>query len=76
VEAQTAREFPDPFDRIQIWAIRRQEVQAELGSLLVAPLQMEFGPMILCVVADGQNAVAGNGADLPKLSGTPRKSLR
>ena len=76
MEAKPTGEFPDPFDGIQIRAIGRQEVQAELGSLLTAPLQMEFGAMILGVVTDGQNAVAGNCADLPKLSGTPRKSLR
>jgi hypothetical protein len=34
--------------------------------MLVAPLQVEFGAMILCVVADGQNAVAGNRADFSK----------
>jgi hypothetical protein len=37
VEAQPTGQFPDPFDGIQIRAIGRQEVQAELGSLLVAP---------------------------------------
>ena len=59
VETQSAREFPDPFDGIQIWTIGQQEVQAELGSLLAAPFQMEFGAMILGVVADGQNAATG-----------------
>jgi len=66
VEAQPTGQFPDPFDGIQIRAIGRQEVQAELGSLLVAPPPMEFGAMIWCVVADGQNAAVGNGTGLPK----------
>jgi hypothetical protein len=77
VETQPAREFPDPFDGIQIWTIGRQKVQAELGSLLAAPFQMEFGAIILCVVADGQNAAAGDGADFPEtFLETPRRSLR
>jgi len=58
--------FPDPFDGIQIGTIRRQEVQAKPRSLLVAPPQMEFGGMILRVVADSQNAAAGNGTGFPK----------
>src|ERR1700730_10219262 len=66
METQPAREFPDPFDGIEIRAIGWQEVQAELGSLLAAPLQMEFGAVILCVVADGQNAAAGDGANFPE----------
>ena len=36
------------------------------GVLLVAPPQMEFGSMVLCVVADGHNAAAGNGTGFPK----------
>ncbi len=59
-------EFPYPFNWIQVWTIRRKEVQAELGSLLVAPLQMEFGAMILCVVADGHNPPPTDSAGLLK----------
>jgi hypothetical protein len=66
MKTQSAGEFPYPFDGIQIRTIGRQKVQAESGSLLVASLQMELGAMVLRVVADGQNAAAGNGADFPK----------
>jgi hypothetical protein len=64
VETQPTREFPDPFNGIQVWAIWWQEVQAKLGSLLVAPLQMEFGAMVLCVVADGHHPAAAHGTGL------------
>jgi hypothetical protein len=47
VETQPTRESPGPLDGIQLRAIGRQKVQAELGSLLVAPLPMEFGAMVL-----------------------------
>jgi len=57
-EDTAAGEFPNSFDGIEIRAIRRQKVQAELGRLLATPFQMGFGTMILCVVADGQNADA------------------
>jgi hypothetical protein len=43
VETQPTRELPDPFNGIQIGAIRWQEIQAKFRSLLIAPLQMEFG---------------------------------
>ena len=52
VNAKLAGEFPDAFDGIQIRTVRRQEVQGKPRSLLVAPPQMEFGGMILRVVAD------------------------
>ena len=44
-------------------AVRRQKVQAEPGSLVIGPLQMKFGAMVLCVVADCHDAAARNGAD-------------
>ena len=66
METPPTREFPGPLDGIQLGAIGRQKVQGELGSLLVAPLPMEFGAMLLSVVADGQNAVARNGAGFLK----------
>jgi hypothetical protein len=40
---QAARKLPDSFDGIQLRAVGRQEGQVELGSLLIAPLQMESG---------------------------------
>ena len=66
VEAQPTGQFPDPFDGIQIRTVRRQEVQGKPRSLLVAPPQMKLGAMVLCVVADCQNAAAGNGTGFPK----------
>jgi hypothetical protein len=66
VETQPTREFPDSFDWIQIWAVWWQEVQAKLGSLLVAPAQMEFGAMVLGVVTDGHHPAAARGAGLPE----------
>src|SRR5260370_1189984 len=66
VETEPTREFPDSFNGIQIRAVRWQEVQAKLGSLLVAPLQMKFGTMVLCVFADGQHLAATNNAGFPE----------
>ncbi len=37
-----------------------------MGSLLITPLQMEPRAVILCVVADGEYARAGNSAGLPE----------
>ena len=62
VQAQPTRELPNPFDGVEFRAVGWQEVQAELGSLLITPLQMEFGAVILRVVAYGQYATAGNSA--------------
>ena len=50
VETQPTGEFPGS---LGLRAIGRQKVQGELGSLLVAPLPVEFGAMLLSVVADG-----------------------
>ncbi len=40
METEAAREFPDPFDRVQFGTMRWQKVQAELRRLLHAPIQM------------------------------------
>jgi hypothetical protein len=64
VQTQPAGELPDPFDRVEFRAVRRQEVQAKLWGLLITPRQMEFGAMILRVVTDGEYATSGNSAGL------------
>src|SRR5688572_28852297 len=60
VEAEPARKLPDPFDWVQFRAVGRQEVQDEMGSLPITPLPMEFGPMILRIVTDGQHAAVSD----------------
>src|ERR1019366_4641110 len=60
VETQPTCEFPDPLNGIQIGAIGWQEVQAKLGLLLVTPLQMEFGTVVLGVVADGHHSATAH----------------
>ena len=52
VQAKAARQFPDPFDGVQFWAVRRREVQGKLGLLLLAPGEMESGSVVRGVVTD------------------------
>ena len=37
VQTKTAGKFPDSFDRVQIRAIWRQEIQTELSLLMLLP---------------------------------------
>jgi hypothetical protein len=57
-------EFPPRFDGVELQTVGRQEVKRNLWGLLIASRQMEFGAMILHVVASGYYTTAGNGAQL------------
>jgi len=52
VKAKATRQFPNPLDGIQFWAVRRKEVQGKLGLLLLAPCKMESGSVVRGVVTD------------------------
>ena len=62
MEAQSARQFPDPLDRVQIWAIGRQIAQYELGFLLNPPIGVKFGMMILRIVNNDDYSAPGSAA--------------
>src|SRR6266568_4520977 len=59
VEAQPARQLPDPLDRIQIRAIGWQVTQYELGFLLRSPLCVKLGMVILGIIRDHDHPVPG-----------------
>src|SRR5579862_8775971 len=52
MEAEPSRQLPNPLDRIQIRAVRRQVTQHELRFLLHPPLGMQLGMVILGVIGN------------------------
>src|ERR1019366_7125729 len=54
VEPQTAQEFPDSFNRIELRTVWWEKLQDEIGFLLVPPGGVEIGMMIPGVV-DNEN---------------------
>ena len=68
VQAKPPGELLDPFDRIQLGAVRWQEVQREARGLLLAPKLMQMGMMVSGVVDDDHNAVAASHTDAPQIT--------
>jgi hypothetical protein len=52
VKAKAAGQFPNSLDGIQFRAVRGKEVQSKLGSLVLAPGEMEPGSVVGGVVTD------------------------
>ena len=59
MNAQLARQLPDPFNRIKIGAVRRQVLQMKPLIVSLAPLPMQLGMMIAGVVENQNHAFAG-----------------
>lgn len=71
MEAQSARQLPDPLDRVQIRAIGRQIAQCELGFLLHPPTGVEFSVMILRIIGNDDDTAPRPAAALTLAQKTP-----
>ncbi len=54
VGAETASQFPNPFDWIEIWAVGGEVEQFELVGSVVPPLTMQDGMMKSGIVVGGR----------------------
>src|SRR3989344_4344835 len=63
VKAEAAQQFPNPLDWIELRAIGRQKVKAELRLLELAPFGMQRCMMILGVVGNDDDTTTGSGAN-------------
>ena len=68
VEPQTAQEFPDSFNRIELRTVWWEKLQDEIGFLLVPPGGVEIGMMIPGVVDNENHTAATASADPAKLA--------
>ena len=68
VEPAPAQELPDPFDRVKLGAVRREEEQREVGLLGQTPSRVERGVVVAGVVDDDDHAAAGAGTDPTKVA--------
>src|ERR1035437_74638 len=68
VDPKASQELPDSFNRIEFWAIRRKELQDEVGLLFAPPLGVELSVVIPGVIDDEDNPPAGAGADAVQLA--------
>ena len=58
METSTANQFPNPFDGIELWTVRRQEMKSEMVSDFPAPFFVQAGVMIASIVDDHDNLPA------------------
>jgi len=63
VQTQAPDQLPDPLDRIEVRAVRRQEVELEAADPICAPVAMELGVVVFGIVSDDHHAAPRSGAD-------------
>ena len=76
MNAETAREFPDSLDGVQVGAVRRQEVEKETATVLFPPLFVETGMVILGVVHNEDDLAVGSRGGAPQLPEKVEEGLR
>ena len=59
VQAQSARQFPYPFNRVEVGTVGWQELKSESPFLFSSPLGMEIGMMKLRVINDHDDPSSG-----------------
>src|SRR5436305_3286941 len=50
MKAEPTGELPHPLDRVQLWTVRREKIQAQSAGVARSPLFVENGVMVLRVV--------------------------
>src|SRR5690606_28191884 len=68
MQPESAQQFPNTFDRVELWAVRRKEEQNKVGILGSPPLEMERGVVILRVVDDDDNLATAPTSGVAKLA--------
>jgi len=68
VDPKAAQKLPDALDGIEFWAVRRKEQQGKAGLLFEAPLAVQVGMVVFCVVGDDDDAASGPAGDASKLA--------
>jgi len=63
VKTTAADQLPDAFDRIEFGAVRRQEMKTEMSRNVFAPLLVEDGVVVTCVVDNHDNCPGRAAAD-------------
>ena len=63
MEPESAQEFPNALDWVELRAVRREEEQREIGLLSQTPSRVERSMVVLRIVDDDNHASAGPGAD-------------
>jgi hypothetical protein len=66
MQTEPPRQFPNPFDGIQVRAVGRQVAQGEFGLLLRPPSRVQRGVMIFGVVDDHHHAPSRPSAAAPQ----------
>src|SRR5580698_639493 len=67
MQAEAADQLPNPFNGIQVRAVRRQEGQLEISPLLLAPRTMQPCVVIFGIVDNHDDAPPGAAAGLAHL---------
>jgi len=67
MQPQAPDQLPDTLDRIEVRAIRRQEIKLEAADPSGAPVAMELGVVVFGVIGDDQHAAPRSGADALQL---------
>ena len=76
VETATPDQFPDAFDRIELWTVRRQKMEPEVMGDGCSPRLVQHSVVIACVIADDHHCATRVATDAFQFTQEVPASLR